>query len=98
MRPTAARDGKWAASEIPDQAGRSAVVTGASSGLGLETARMLAERGATVVLACRSLAKAKWVAQRIRERARPADVRIVRLDLTSLASVRDAAEAILAAS
>ena len=49
----------WTADAIPDQSGRIALVTGANSGLGLETARALAGRGATVLLACRSLAKAE---------------------------------------
>jgi NAD(P)-dependent dehydrogenase (short-subunit alcohol dehydrogenase family) len=88
-----ARDGRWTAADVPDQSGRVAVVTGASAGLGLETARVLAGRGATVVLACRDLVKAGRAAGRIRAGARqPApDIRVVHLDLASLASVRAAA-------
>jgi NAD(P)-dependent dehydrogenase (short-subunit alcohol dehydrogenase family) len=48
----------WTAADIPDQSGRIAVITGGSSGIGLETARVLTARGAQVVLACRNLAKA----------------------------------------
>jgi NAD(P)-dependent dehydrogenase (short-subunit alcohol dehydrogenase family) len=76
----------WTAADVPDQSGRTAVVTGATAGLGLETAKVLARRGASVVLACRDIDKAERAAARI-----PADVEIVRLDLASLASVREAA-------
>jgi NAD(P)-dependent dehydrogenase (short-subunit alcohol dehydrogenase family) len=69
-------------------------VTGASSGLGLETAKVLAQRAATVVLACRDVSKAERAAEDIRSSAGQAAVRVVRLDLASLASVREAAEQI----
>jgi NAD(P)-dependent dehydrogenase (short-subunit alcohol dehydrogenase family) len=82
----------WTAADVPDQSGRTAVVTGATAGLGLETARVLARRGASVVLACRDIDKAERAAARI-----PADVEIVRLDLASLASVREAAAEIRSA-
>jgi NAD(P)-dependent dehydrogenase (short-subunit alcohol dehydrogenase family) len=72
------------------------VVTGASSGLGLETARVLAARGATVILACRDTGKAGRAAGQIRARAGRASVRVVPLDLASLASVRETAEQIRA--
>ncbi|MEV6908484.1 oxidoreductase [Amycolatopsis sp. NPDC051071] len=84
----------WTETEIPDQSGRVAVVTGANTGLGIETARALAEHGATVVLACRDPAKAKDAADRIHLRAAGAKTEIVELDLASLKSVRDAAETI----
>ena len=86
-----AHGGRWTAADVPDQSGRTAVVTGASSGLGLETARVLAARGATVVLACRDMGRAGQAAGLIRAAAGRASVRVVRLDLASLTSVREAA-------
>ena len=55
----------WTCADIPDQSGRTALITGANSGLGLETARALAQQGARVVLACRSLAKADAACQEL---------------------------------
>ena len=83
----------WNPSEIPDQSGRVAVITGANSGIGFKAARHLAAKGATVIMACRNLEKARAARARL-----PADanVRIVELDLGSQASVKKAAEEILA--
>jgi len=77
---------RWDERNIPDQRGRVAIVTGANTGLGFETARMLAERGATVVLAVRDVEKGKQAAARI-----SGDVGVQALDLASLDSVRSAA-------
>jgi NAD(P)-dependent dehydrogenase (short-subunit alcohol dehydrogenase family) len=82
---------RWTEADIPDLHGKTAVVTGANTGLGLETARMLAARGATVVQACRNMGKAQAAGARIREIVPSAHVRTMTLDLASLASVRDAA-------
>src|SRR4051794_7547962 len=71
------------AENIPDQTGRSAVVTGANSGLGEATARELAAHGATVVLACRNTEKGEAAARRM-----AGAVSVRRLDLADLASVR----------
>jgi len=95
--------GRWTEADVPSQRGRTAVVTGANTGLGFETARVLAAHGAQVVLACRDLGQAKEAAARILSGsphpagAVPADLHAVRLDLASLASVREAAEEIAAA-
>ena len=83
---------RWTADDIPDQSGRVAVVTGANTGLGFETARQLARRGATVVLACRDLAKARAAADRIRDETGSATLHTIRLDLASLASVHEASD------
>lgn len=83
----------WNATNIPDQSGRTAVVTGANSGIGYVTARELARRGAHVVLACRSASRGKAAAVRIRTEAPGADVEFAPLDLADLASVRDFAAA-----
>ena len=77
----------WTAADVPDQTGRVALVTGANSGLGLVTATVLAQRGATVVLACRNPAQAQAAAVRIGGRTE-----LLELDLASLDSVRAAAE------
>ncbi|CCK62141.1 SDR family NAD(P)-dependent oxidoreductase [Mycobacterium canetti] len=82
---------KWTAAEIPDQTGRTAVITGANTGLGFETAAALAAHGAHVVLAVRNLDKGKRAADRITEVTPGAEVEHQELDLTSLASVRAAA-------
>lgn len=58
---------KWTAADIPDQTGRTAVITGANTGLGFETAAALAAHGAHVVLAVRNLDKGKQAAARITE-------------------------------
>jgi NAD(P)-dependent dehydrogenase (short-subunit alcohol dehydrogenase family) len=88
---TRQRNGRWTARSIGDQSGRTAVITGANTGIGFEVAKALAERGATVVLAARDQAKAQRAAARIVQTAPKAKVSTVLLDLTSLASVRRAA-------
>ncbi|MEV0636654.1 SDR family NAD(P)-dependent oxidoreductase [Streptomyces sp. NPDC050619] len=83
---------RWTEQDIPAQDGRVAVVTGANSGLGLETARALAEHGAHIVLAVRNLDKGLQALARIRESAPGAKLSLQRLDLASLKSVRAAAD------
>jgi NAD(P)-dependent dehydrogenase (short-subunit alcohol dehydrogenase family) len=79
---------RWTAADVPDLAGRTAVVTGGNTGLGFEVARVLATRGAQVTIACRDVAKAQRAADDI------PGASIVPLDLGSLASVREAAAAL----
>ena len=77
----------WAAAHVPDQSGRVAVVTGANSGIGFETARALALRGARVVLACRNLEKARTAQARILSERPNAITQVLQLDLADLGSV-----------
>jgi len=88
---------KWTTAQMPSQVGRTAVVTGANSGIGLETAIALAAAGAKVVLACRNPAKASAALEKLRERAPGADASLMTLDLSSLASVRAFSDAFHAA-
>lgn len=81
--------GVWTESDIPDLTGRVAVVTGANAGLGLQTTRMLAEHGARVVMACRSVSKAESARGDL-----PAEV--VRLDLADQASIAKFADEVRA--
>src|SRR5215468_3194076 len=84
-------DAKWTSDDVPGQQGRLAVVTGANTGLGFETAQVLAARGASVVLAVRDIEKGRRAAARIAGAAPGANVTVQPLDLTSLDSIRAAA-------
>uniref|UniRef100_UPI0013D04E4E SDR family NAD(P)-dependent oxidoreductase n=1 Tax=Nocardia cyriacigeorgica TaxID=135487 RepID=UPI0013D04E4E len=77
----------WKPEQISDQTGRTFVVTGANGGLGVETTKVLASKGATVVMACRNTAKAQEIADRI-----DGDVKVAPLDLADLSSVREFAD------
>jgi len=87
----------WSTADIPDQRGRVAVVTGANGGLGLATARALAAAGAHVVMAARNQEKAAAALADIRSEAPDASLELVALDLSSQASVREAAAQIRSA-
>ncbi len=82
----------WTTGSIPDLAGRTAVVTGANSGIGFETAAALAAAGATVVLACRNPERAEAARSALVDRGVKGPVEVLRLDLASLSQVADAAE------
>ena len=81
----------WTEADVPDQSGRTAVITGGNFGIGFEAARVLAEQGARLFLGCRDQGKAHDAVLRIRATAPGAEVRVVPMDLASLRSVRAAA-------
>lgn len=78
---------RWTAADVPDQHGRTVIVTGANSGLGAEVTRVLAKGSAKVIMACRDLSKAQAVADAI-----DGDTEVRRLDLADLSSVRSFAD------
>ncbi|WP_380167298.1 SDR family NAD(P)-dependent oxidoreductase [Jannaschia sp. R86511] len=82
----------WTLADAPTQHGRVAVVTGASSGLGLEAAAQLATAGAHVVLACRDAGRGTRALEQVRERVPGASAEVSLLDVASLDSVRAFAE------
>jgi NAD(P)-dependent dehydrogenase (short-subunit alcohol dehydrogenase family) len=83
---------KWTSDQIPDQSGRTAVVTGGNSGLGLVTVRELARAGAHVVLACRDTGKGAAAAEAIKDDLPAARVQVAALDLAALDSIKAFAE------
>ena len=87
---------KYSATDVPSQYGRSFLVTGANSGIGFETARILAALGARVILACRDANKAHAASQSIYSEVPTADLTYVHLDLNSVESVQAAAASIIA--
>ena len=87
---------KWNVEDIPDQSGRTALITGANSGLGLQTAKALAGAGAKVLLGCRNAERAQAAQKEIASAAPEASVEIVEIDLGDLASVKRAAEEVSA--
>lgn len=87
----------WSEGDVPDQSGRVVVITGANTGIGYETAAVLAYRGAHVVLAVRNLEKGNAALARIVAASPRADVTLQQLDLTSLDAIRSAADALRSA-
>jgi NAD(P)-dependent dehydrogenase (short-subunit alcohol dehydrogenase family) len=82
----------FTAADVPDQSGKTIIVTGANTGIGFEAAAVLAAKGARVLLGCRSRDKAEAAMARIRELTRAADKAFLPLDQADLVSVRAAAE------
>ncbi|NLT36562.1 MAG: SDR family NAD(P)-dependent oxidoreductase [Methanomassiliicoccus sp.] len=79
----------WTENDVPDQSGRVAIVTGGNSGIGWHTARVLAQKGATVIIACRNMQKANTAADEIRAFNPSGKVEVMPLDLSDLDSVRE---------
>lgn len=84
----------WNESNIPDQSGKVFVVTGTTSGLGEETARVLSRKNATVIMAARNIDKAESVANEIHAENKNAKIDIEELDLTSLESISSFSQSI----
>jgi len=82
---------KFTAADVPDQTGKTIFITGANTGLGYEAAKTLAGKGARVLIGCRSKDKARQARDKILGEYSAADVAVVELDLSSLASVKKAA-------
>ena len=80
--------------DIPGQTGRTALVTGANTGIGYHIAEMLADRGARVLMGCRDLTKAEAARKDMLKAVPDAQIELVELDLADMASVRKAAEGI----
>jgi NAD(P)-dependent dehydrogenase (short-subunit alcohol dehydrogenase family) len=83
---------KWTAGDIPDQSGRTVLITGANSGLGLRSAEALASHGARVLMGCRNEAKAATARDQVAKLATGPEPVVVRLDLADLASVQACAD------
>ncbi len=79
---------KWTTDNIPSQAGRTFVITGANSGVGLGAAKEIAKKGGTVVLAVRNLEKGKLALEEIRQETKEATLELMQLDLSDLDSVK----------
>lgn len=84
----------WSEKDVPDQTGRTFIITGATSGIGYETGVVLAERGANVILACRNVEKANEATKKIFALTQNKNVSVEKLDLSSLKSVRECAQII----
>ena len=79
---------KWDSNNVPDQNDRVVIVTGSSSGIGFEAARVLADKNATVIIAVRNLQKGNTAANAIMANHKNANVQVMELDLANLESVR----------
>jgi NAD(P)-dependent dehydrogenase (short-subunit alcohol dehydrogenase family) len=82
----------WSPEDAPDQTAKTVVITGANSGIGYQAAGALARKGATVVMACRSVDRGEAAAERLREQVPDADLDVRECDLASLASIESFAD------
>ena len=87
---------KWTAQQIPSQVGKTALVTGANSGIGYQAALELARHGAYVLMGCRNAAKGQAALERLQREAPGASAEVVELDMASRASIRAFASAFAA--
>ncbi len=83
---------KWTAENIPSQNGKVVIVTGSSSGIGYEAARVLANKEAKVIIAVRNLDKGKTAKEKILSQNENAEVEIMKIDLSDLSSVKEFAD------
>ncbi|MCH6199532.1 oxidoreductase [Aquiflexum sp. LQ15W] len=83
---------KWTANDIPNQTGKTIIITGATSGIGLEAAKILAAKGAKLILPVRNAEKGKNAVKEIKQRFPDADIAVMPLDISDLDSVRQFAE------
>jgi NAD(P)-dependent dehydrogenase (short-subunit alcohol dehydrogenase family) len=84
---------RWTAKDIPDQTGRVVIVTGGNGGLGYESVRALADKHAHVILACRDTTKGNAARDQVCQQTPDASIEVTQLDLASLTSIRQFAEA-----
>jgi NAD(P)-dependent dehydrogenase (short-subunit alcohol dehydrogenase family) len=83
------KNNRWDSSNIPDQQGKTIIITGANSGLGLDAAKLLAQKGAHVVMGVRDIQKGKQAIDIIKEKHPAAKLEVMKLDLSDLGSVRE---------
>lgn len=84
---------KWTQNDMPDMTGKVVIITGANSGLGLESTKAFAAKGANIVMACRNLSKAEQAKAEVLQQVPSARLDVMALDNASLSSVRAFAEA-----
>ena len=84
----------WTPDQLPNLDGKRYLITGGNSGIGLEAAKMLAAAGADIIIACRNLSKGEAAKQTLIQSNIPGKVDLVEIDLSRLASVRAAAQAV----
>jgi NAD(P)-dependent dehydrogenase (short-subunit alcohol dehydrogenase family) len=86
------KNNKWTAENIPDQKGRIAIITGSSSGIGYEAAKILANKNTKVVVAVRNLEKGEKAKTKIVNQNSNADVAVMKIDLSDLSSIKSFVE------